>query len=193
MRITELMEAQALQDVHDDIFVLTGIEVGVFDSEGLVIEGVDADVFNNEKVEKIPITVSNIELGSVAICGDGADVKTLNAAKHLVEESIVSRVVEAYKLSVERERNKENVAKASEILTQLNEKSKALDKIESKQKILALNATIEAARAGELGKGFAVVADEVGKLAKNSGDINQSIKDSLGELMNCISVLVNGR
>ena len=81
--------------------------------------------------------------------------------------------------------------KASGLLDELKEKSKALDKIESKQKILALNAAIEAARAGEFGKGFAVVADEVGKLARNSGDINQSIKVSLGELTECIDVLVN--
>ncbi len=72
--------------------------------------------------------------------------------------------------------------KISETLKELQKKTRALEKIESKQKILSLNAAIEAARAGEAGKGFAVVADEVGKLAKNSGDINRAIKNALNDI-----------
>lgn len=72
--------------------------------------------------------------------------------------------------------------KINETLKELQKKTRALEKIESKQKILSLNAAIEAARAGEAGRGFAVVADEVGKLAKNSGDINRSIKNALNDV-----------
>lgn len=42
--------------------------------------------------------------------------------------------------------------------------------------LLALNASIEAARAGEAGRGFAVVADEIGKLAANSSQAAEKIK-----------------
>lgn len=42
--------------------------------------------------------------------------------------------------------------------------------------LLALNASIEAARAGEAGRGFAVVADEIGKLATNSAQAAEKIK-----------------
>ena len=73
--------------------------------------------------------------------------------------------------------------KVSEILTVLNnaiEESKSVDQvnaltqdilnISSQTNLLALNASIEAARAGEAGKGFAVVADEISKLAADSRD-----------------------
>lgn len=76
----------------------------------------------------------------------------------------------------------EESAKSASLLKDLTVKSGELDKIESKQKMLSLNASIEAARANEFGRGFAVVADEVGKLAANSGQVNQEIKNILKEL-----------
>lgn len=75
-----------------------------------------------------------------------------------------------------------NIDAVAGLLKDINDKSRALDKIESKQRILALNASIEAGRAGEAGKGFAVVANEVGNLAVNSGEVNRSIKNTLKEL-----------
>ena len=81
------------------------------------------------------------------------------------------------------------IAKAASLISEINEKSAQLDKIENKQNILSLNASIEAARAGEFGRGFAVVAAEVGKLAVNSGEINKSIKVSLRDLTSTIKAL----
>lgn len=78
------------------------------------------------------------------------------------------------------------ISQAADLIEEINEKSLALDKIESKQKILSLNASIEAARAGEFGRGFAVVATEFGKLALTSGEINKSIKSSLKTLTTVI-------
>jgi ligand-binding sensor protein len=82
-----------------------------------------------------------------------------------------------------------NIESAVNLLKSINDKSKALDKIESKQRILALNASIEAGRAGEAGKGFAVVANEVGNLAVNSGEVNKSIKSALKDLTSVMGQL----
>ena len=65
------------------------------------------------------------------------------------------------------------------LIKELNSKSHGLKKIENKQNILALNASIEAARAGETGRGFTVVAHEFGKMAHESGLINDSIQKTL--------------
>lgn len=78
------------------------------------------------------------------------------------------------------------ISRAVQCINDIETKTRDLDKIESKQKILALNASIEAARAGEAGRGFAIVAGEVATLAANSGELNRSIKNSVGELAGII-------
>lgn len=61
------------------------------------------------------------------------------------------------------------------IISQISEKTNAINDIVFQTKLLSFNASVEAARAGEAGAGFSVVAEEVGKLASLSGVISKEI------------------
>ncbi len=118
-----------------------------------------------------------------------ASAKLLEDMVNLIANMSYKEYIDAH---VQQALNK-NLDETIRLVTEIHNKSKELNKIESKQRILALNASIEAARAGELGKGFAVVAQEVGKLAGTSGEINASIKETLNEIESAVAELEETR
>lgn len=194
MQITDYLDADALKSIKADIEGLADVRIVFTDAELIDVLASEPESADEESAVKVMEIMAGNDLAGKILIYDAAGVITeekLSIIESLLTKCVADIITNNYGDEKSETENNETVSKASTLLDELMDKSKALDKIESKQKILALNAAIEAARAGELGKGFAVVADEVGKLARNSGEINQSIKDSLLELVECINILVN--
>lgn len=76
----------------------------------------------------------------------------------------------------------EELESATATVDIINQKTKELEGIASKQNILALNASIESARAGVAGAGFAVVAKQMGELAGVSAGIHREINDAAKQI-----------
>lgn len=192
MQIVELLGVDYLAKVKAEIEKLTDIELVYTNEEYMNMLANEMELVNAEDSVK----VMDVIVGEVLACkiilkaeDKAAYDKKAASIDTIINMLVVDKATDVYNQKNVKNTSEELVEKTATILEELQNHSKALDKIESKQKILALNAAIEAARAGEMGKGFAVVADEVGKLARNSGEINQTIKESLAELTECINIL----
>lgn len=83
----------------------------------------------------------------------------------------------------------EEIIDLDKSIREINAITEAVDNIASQTHLLALNASIEAARAGDAGAGFAVVAEEVSKLADNSSESAQQIKNLINNVVNKIDNL----
>lgn len=115
--------------------------------------------------------------------------RQIYAAAELIGD-IVNRVVNLEYIKHKDNRRlttfNEEIGNTTETVRAINEKTKELEKIASRQNILALNASIEAARAGEAGVGFAVVAGQMGELSKKSGIIYKEITEAAEKIQDSV-------
>ncbi len=83
--------------------------------------------------------------------------------------------------------NKSIVEELIKYSSKIDEIILSINKISSQTNLLALNAAIEAARAGEAGKGFSVVSEEIRKLASNTENETNKIKETMDNIQEKIT------
>ena len=195
MSINDYLDMEALNDLLQKWAASTNMICVVLDDEGNFLSNVLEFSRDNIEAFSEDIEVDDVIVASIigGPLDEDEDEEKVEAAAGLLAASIQNLLEASYRKMIYTEKLSSfcgEIDNASTLIKELTIKSQGLKKIENKQNILALNASIEAARAGEAGKGFTVVAHEFGKMAHESGVINDSIQtlkeldtavDGLGE------------
>lgn len=187
MTVQDYLNKSALDEVLMQWAKATNMVAVVLDDEGNFLSNVLG--FSRDNIEAFgeDIEVDEVVVGTVigGPLDEDEDEEKIEAAATLLVTA-VQGLLEADYRAMTHEQSvksvKEQIDYSMGLVKELTVKSAGLKKIENKQNILALNASIEAARAGEAGRGFTVVAHEFGKMAHESGVINDSIQKTLHDL-----------
>lgn len=196
MKINEYLDISLLDELLAQWATATNMIAVVLDDEGNFLSNKLGFSRKNKEAFSEEIEVDEVVVAEVV--GGPLDEDTsddvVEAAAGLLASSIQNLLEASYHKKQFNDKLSTfdgEIDGAASLIRELTSKSQGLKKIENKQNILALNASIEAARAGEAGRGFTVVAHEFGKMAHESGVINDSIQKTLIQLNSSISALGN--
>lgn len=129
------------------------------------------------------MSASTTEMGSsidsiVDLSNDSAETATrVETRAHEMREQAVVSKTEAVTIIEKKQFELAEAIKGAQSVEEIRVLTTAILAIADQTNLLALNASIEAARAGEAGRGFAVVASEIRKLAENSRQTVNEIRD----------------
>ena len=196
MTINEYLDTELLDDMIAKWAAATNMIAVALDDEGNFISNKLGFSHDNIEAFSEDIEVDDVIVATVVggPLDEDTDEDVIEAAAALLVASVQNLLEAAYRKKVHEDMLDafaDQVKDCAPLIKELNSKSQGRKKIENKQNILALNASIEAARAGEAGRGFTVVAHEFGKMAHESGVINDSVQKTLHQLDVSIKNLVD--
>lgn len=141
----------------------------------------------NESMAELDASIEEI----ASSVGDVSDHAKMSLSELNNDLQALNHVAEILKATDQRQMQvAKDVEKLVEKVNSVSNVLAFIQGIADQTNLLALNASIEAARAGEFGKGFAVVAEEVRKLADETKQSVEAIKDDILTLGSITSNIV---
>lgn len=156
---------------------------------GEAIEEIAADTNQlfeemNRAVEKVNTIEGSIQSNWNLAQYIAQEIKALVKNSLSSQEELMQSSGEVQEMGAMIEITKNTIGELKAKSDYIQELIKAISYIANETNLLSLNASIEAAKAGEFGKGFMVIAQEVKKLANESNESADHIKNIVGNIKN---------